>query len=118
MNYENLLTEVLKFRDERDWGEFHSIQNLSAALNVEASEIQELTLWKNQNEVSSDLTNPVFLNQLAGEVADVFMYLIFLCDAADINVLIAVKEKLELNKKRFPIEDFKGKFSRANRKDI
>lgn len=64
------------------------------------------------------MTDPIFRSQLAGEIADVFMYLLFLCDATNIDALRAVREKLELNKKRFPTDDFKGKFSRANRKDI
>lgn len=118
LNYTNLVKEILDFRNERKWNKFHTIQNLSAALNIEASEIQELLLWKNNDEVKSDLNNPDFRKELSGEIADVYMYLHFLCDAAGINALSAVKEKLEINKKRFPISDFNGTFSRENRKEI
>ena len=118
LTYDDLVKEVLGFRDEREWSKYHTIRNLSAALNIEASEIQELLLWKDTAEVNADLKKPHFRNELAGEVADVFMYLLFLCDASDIDILKAVKEKLEVNRKRFPTKDFKGTFSRSNRRDI
>ena len=42
------LTELLvKFRDERDWEQFHDSKNLALALSIEAAELNELFLWMN-----------------------------------------------------------------------
>jgi NTP pyrophosphatase (non-canonical NTP hydrolase) len=41
-----IIREILRFRDERDWEQFHTPRNLAAALSIEASELQELMLWK------------------------------------------------------------------------
>jgi NTP pyrophosphatase (non-canonical NTP hydrolase) len=42
----DLTEEILRFRDERDWAQFHTPRNLAAALAIEAGEVQELMLWK------------------------------------------------------------------------
>ena len=46
-----LVKQILAFRDERDWAQFHTPKNLAAALAVEAAELQELMLWKGEEEV-------------------------------------------------------------------
>ena len=43
---ENLVAEVVKFRDDRDWEQFHNAKDLALALSIEAAELNELFLWK------------------------------------------------------------------------
>ncbi|MFT6244498.1 MAG: NTP pyrophosphatase (non-canonical NTP hydrolase), partial [Crocinitomicaceae bacterium] len=45
-NYKNILTQLIQFRDERDWKQFHDSKNLATAISIEAAELNELYLWK------------------------------------------------------------------------
>ena len=50
MNYENLRKAILDFRDARDWKQFHNPKDLATAISIEAWELQELFLWKSQED--------------------------------------------------------------------
>ena len=50
MNYEKIRDAILKFRDDRDWEQFHNPKDLATALSIEASEVEESFLWKSQEE--------------------------------------------------------------------
>lgn len=60
------IEKLLKFRDERDWEQFHNSKDLALALSIEASELLEVFLWKNNEDFNKD--------KLEEELADVFMY--------------------------------------------
>ena len=49
-DFKELLTLLEKFRDDRDWGQFHDSKNLALALSIEAAELNELFLWKKESE--------------------------------------------------------------------
>ena len=47
MNDIKEITDALvKFRNERDWAQFHDSKNLAVALSIEAAELNELFLWR------------------------------------------------------------------------
>jgi dCTP diphosphatase len=117
-DFNELFEEAMAFRDERKWGKFHTVRHLTSALSIETSELQELLLWKTDDEVTNKLAEPDFKENLSSEVADILLYLMFICDKTDINLLEATKAKLALNGKRFPLEDFLGTFSRESRREI
>jgi NTP pyrophosphatase (non-canonical NTP hydrolase) len=116
--FNEIFEKAMAFRDERKWGKFHTIRHLTSALSIEASELQELLLWKTDEDVTNKLADPDFKENLSSEVADILLYLMFICDKADVNLLEVTKAKLALNGKRFPPEDFLGTFSRKNRREI
>ncbi len=101
-----LKEKIIRFRDERDWSQFHSPKNLSQALGIEAAELQEIFLWK----TSDASRNPSEKERLGirEEVADIFIYLIYLCHALDIDLYAAVEDKIDANGKKYPIEKSKG----------
>ena len=47
-------SEIIKFRDERDWEQFHNGKDLALALSIEAAELNQLFLWKNSEEVNTE----------------------------------------------------------------
>lgn len=49
---EQLQEELRKFTHERDWEQFHNGKDLALALSIEASEVNQLFLWKH-NSVST-----------------------------------------------------------------
>ena len=45
-----IIKEIIKFRDERDWKQYHDSKNPSIAISIEAAELNELFLWKTIEE--------------------------------------------------------------------
>lgn len=104
---ESLLEEILRFRDERDWGQFHSPKNLAAALAIEAAELQETMLWKSDSEVETLLAGPA-RERVSQEIADVLIYAILLAHEARITLADAVRDKLVRNGDKYPVNKSRG----------
>ncbi len=92
-----------QFRDERDWGQFHDSKNLALALSIEAAELNELFLWKKEDEAEQ-----VDRAKLREELADVFAYAIMLAGRHGLEVSDIVKEKIAKNAAKYPVEKSKG----------
>jgi NTP pyrophosphatase (non-canonical NTP hydrolase) len=99
-----LLSLLEKFRDERDWGQFHDSKNLALALSIEAAELNELFLWKKESE-----SEAVDQERLREELADVFAYAIMLAGRHGLDVSEIIKEKIVKNAQKYPVEQSKGK---------
>jgi NTP pyrophosphatase (non-canonical NTP hydrolase) len=91
---------LLKFRDERDWAQFHNPKDLALALNIEAGELLEAFLWK-----SSEQAN---LSQVKEELADVFAFAFLLAEQYGLDVKQIVTEKIAKNALKYPVEKSKG----------
>ena len=104
---EKLLQELIKFREERDWGRFHSPKNLAMALMVEAGELTEHFQWLTQ-EQSRDLSDEKKA-LVKDEIGDVLIYLLNLADRLGIDPLQAARDKLKKNRKKYPVLKVKGK---------
>jgi len=103
-----LLEELLRFRDERDWAQFHNLRQLIVSLNLEAAELLELTQWKSDAEVECLPHDAAGREALADECADVFMYLLLLTHAAGIDLEAATRRKLAKNAQKYPVEQCFG----------
>jgi NTP pyrophosphatase (non-canonical NTP hydrolase) len=99
-----LITEILKFRNDRDWEQFHDSKNLALALSIEASELNELFLWKN----SADDIENVSKTRLAEELADVLVYALLLAEKNDLDIESIILDKLEKNNKKYPVDKSRG----------
>jgi dCTP diphosphatase len=101
------LTQSLRdFAKERDWEQFHSPKNLAAALSVEAAELLEHFQWiteENSRNLSVEKKG-----QVAQEAADVFLYLLQLCDKLGIDLLEAARLKLIANGEKYPVDRARG----------
>lgn len=94
---------LIKFRNERDWEQFHNPKDLAIALSIEANELLELYLWKDKNELSS-----VDFNKVKDELADVFAFAFLLVEKYDINVKDILLEKIRKNGEKYPVALAKG----------
>jgi NTP pyrophosphatase (non-canonical NTP hydrolase) len=103
-----LVAKILQFRDARDWKRFHTLKNLVSATAVEAAELLELTQWKTTEELEAVRNNPELLAQLDNEVADVFIYLLLICEKLAVDPIAAARRKMAENEKRYPIEKSRG----------
>lgn len=106
MNLKKIQVILENFSNERDWNQFHSPKNLSMALNVEASELLEIFQWLTEEE-SYNLSESKRV-QTKNEIADIAIYLIKICTKFNIDLEEAILEKIELNKKKYPVDQFKG----------
>jgi NTP pyrophosphatase (non-canonical NTP hydrolase) len=97
---EEITQELLKFRNERDWEQFHNSKDLALAINVEAGELLELFLWKNSESANTE--------KIKEELADVFAYAFLLAEKYKLDVKEIVLEKIAKNGEKYPIEKAKG----------
>ena len=98
--------ELRKFRDERDWAQFHNPKDLAIALSIEASELLELYLWKPAENADPE--------KVKEELADVFAYAFMLADKYGLDVTRIMQDKLEKNKLKYPVTKAKGSAKKYN----
>ena len=108
-DFDKINQEILTFVKDRDWEKFHSPKNLSMALTVEASELLEIFQWQKESDIFDSKINDVIVQDTKDEVADIFYYLLRICQKMDINLEEAFWDKMKKNKIKYPVEDFKGK---------
>lgn len=97
---------LLKFRNDREWEQFHNPKDLAIALNIEAGELMELFLWKNHDEANID--------KVKEELADIFAYAFLLADKYNFDVKGIVLEKIKKNGDKYPVEKAKGSAKKYN----
>lgn len=101
------ITEALiKFRNERDWEQFHNPKDLALAINIEASELLEEFLWKEAEDAK--------IEKVKEELADVFAYAFLLADKYGFDVKEIVLDKIKKNGQKYPIEKAKGTAKKYN----
>ena len=101
------LTQALRtFAQEREWGPFHSPKNLACALSVEAAELLEHFQWL--TDAQSQALTAEKKREVAAEAADMFLYLLQLCDKLDIDIVDAAQRKLLTNAQKYPVDKARG----------
>ncbi|MDD5677886.1 MAG: MazG-like family protein [Kiritimatiellae bacterium] len=106
--WDTLLREILKFRDARDWEQFHTPKNLAAAIAIEAAELQEHFLWKSDAEIESALLNKIKRQKVIEELADVMIFSLLLARRLDVDVDKVVRRKLVCNARKYPVKKARG----------
>lgn len=95
-----IISELKKFRDERDWNQFHNPKDIAIALSIESNEILEQFLWKSADEAK--------IENVKEELADVFAYAFLLADKYNFNIEEIILEKIKRNGEKYPVEKAKG----------
>jgi dCTP diphosphatase len=106
--FAELMAAVRRFRDDRDWAQFHTPKNLAAATAIEAAELQERFLWKTDTEVDHDLADAAKRAGVGDEIADVVMFAMLLADRLGIDLAEAITAKLAANERKYPVELARG----------
>ena len=105
-----MLPRMLEFRRERDWEQFHLPKELVTALSIEAGELLELFLWREHETHAVVKADPVRMERIREEVADVLIYLLFLCNDLGIDLPFAIASKLDKNAEKYPASEYRGRF--------
>ncbi|MFH1061981.1 MAG: nucleotide pyrophosphohydrolase [Candidatus Omnitrophota bacterium] len=104
--------KIKKFRDERDWLQFHDSKNMAISIMLEASELLEHFQWKTKAEVKKYIqTNGESVQE---EIADISMYLFELADNLGIDLIKAMEKKLKKNAAKYPVSKAKGSHKKYN----
>lgn len=98
--FDEVRQKILRFREERNWAKYHDPKNLAEAIAIESGELLENFLWKTSAE-SRSLTKTE-IDNIGQEVADIFIYLTYLCEELNIDLCDEAAKKLKINEKRFP----------------
>jgi len=101
-----LIERIVKFRDDRNWKQFHTPDNLAKSIVIEAGELLENYQWKND---SIDIDN------IKDELADVLIYSILLCEHYDFDMKDIISNKLSKNETKYPVEKAFGKSDKYNK---
>ena len=97
---------LLRFRDERDWEQFHNPKDLALALNVEAGELLELFLWKKNDQADRD--------KVKEELADVFAFAFLMAERYGFDVKEIVLDKIAANGRKYPVDKSRGTAKKYN----
>ncbi len=97
------IDKVLKFRDDRDWKQFHNPKDLAISISLEAAELLEVFQWSADDVVCSDK-----IHKVEEELADVVNYCILMADACGLNLDEIVSNKVDKNNEKYPVEKAYG----------
>jgi dCTP diphosphatase len=98
--------KIRKFRDERDWMQFHNPKNLACSISIEANELLEHFQWSSSEQSLSVARKKK--SEIAHEIADVAIYLIELADNLGIDLAGAIDDKLANNSEKYPADKVRG----------
>lgn len=103
---EKIIKEIKKFNEERDWGKFHTPENLAKSISIEAAELLEHFQWDSENYNKEEVCE---------ELADVFTYCIQMAMKLEVSPEEIILKKLEKTKKKYPVEKAKGVSTKYNK---
>lgn len=90
---------VLKFRDDRNWRQFHNPKDLAISVSLEAAELLEIFQWS-----ADDLVCEKKIDKIREELADVLNYCILMADACGLDLDEIIQAKLKRNSEKYPVE--------------
>ena len=109
----DILDQLLAFRKERDWEQFHTPKNLSAALSIEAAELLECFQWTKDGELPELVVRE--RTAIEEEVADIAILLCYLCHDLNIELDVVVRSKIEKNQQKYPVSLARGTAKKYDR---
>lgn len=105
---EDLKEKIRQFNLEREWDRFHNPKDLLIALVSEVGELAECYRFLSPEELSRVHTDPAKKKKIEEEIADILIYLLILSYKTDIDIFRAIDEKIEKNRKKYPVEKARG----------
>ena len=98
------ISQILKFRDDREWKQFHNPKDLAISISLEASELLEVFQWS-----GADTSSDKKIEKIKEELADVVNYCVLMADVCGLDLDEIVQEKIKRNGEKYPIEKARGK---------
>ena len=108
-----LTQDIVKFRDARDWKQFHNPKDLALSLVLESAEFMEHFQWKNLAEMEKHIKENK--EEVSDELADVLYWVLLISHDLKIDIIEALKRKNKKNDNKYPVEKSKGKHTKYNK---
>ena len=97
------INQVLKFRDDRNWKQFHNPKDLAISISLEAAELLEVFQWSADDVVCENKKD-----KIREELAVVVNYCILMADACGLDLDEIVQAKIKRNNEKYPVEKAYG----------
>ena len=107
---QELIEKIVKFRDARNWKQFHNPKDLALSLVLEATEVMEHFQWKNPEEITKHVKENK--EDIGEELADVLYWVLLMSHDLEIDIQKALKNKIEKNGKKYPVEKSRGRHTK------
>jgi NTP pyrophosphatase (non-canonical NTP hydrolase) len=98
------INQILQFRDDRNWKQFHNPKDLAISITLEAAELLEVFQWS-----AEDIHCDKKLDKIQEELADVACYCVLMADACGLDLDKIVQEKIKRNNEKDPVDKEYGK---------
>ncbi|SMB80503.1 NTP pyrophosphatase, house-cleaning of non-canonical NTPs [Desulfonispora thiosulfatigenes DSM 11270] len=95
---DKIISEIRKIREDREWGIFHTPENLAKSISIEAGELLEHFQWDNEFK----------LEEASDELADIMIYCLYMADSLNVSIEDIMNAKIQKNKAKYPVERTKG----------
>jgi len=109
------IQDIIQFRDDRDWKQFHNPKDLAISISLEAAELLEVFQWS-----GSDTSADSHMDKIKEELADVVNYCVLMADACGLDLDEIVEEKIKRNAEKYPVKKAYGsskKYTELGKKD-
>lgn len=104
------IKQILKFRDDREWKQFHNPKDLAISISLEAAELLEVFQWS-----GPDISNEGKQDKIREELADVVNYCVLMADVCGLDLDEIVQQKIKVNNAKYPVEKARGKSDKYNK---
>ena len=104
------INQILKFRDDREWKQFHNPKDLAISISLESAELLEVCQWS-----GFDTSCDKKIEKIKEELADIFIYCVEMADACGLDIDEIIQKKLITNNKKYPVDKAKGKSDKYNK---
>jgi NTP pyrophosphatase (non-canonical NTP hydrolase) len=105
--FQEMLDVILKFRQDRDWKQFHNPKDMSLSLTLEASELLEHFQWKNGKELEEYIQKNK--SAIGDELIDILSWVLLISHDLDIDLVQAFYKKKKQDAKKYPAKKVRGK---------
>ena len=99
-----------EFVRERNWEQYHSPKNLAMSIGIEAAELMEIFQWLKEGESLEISGHEEKFQNVREELADIVIYCCGMANVLGIDLARSIEEKLDLNRRKYPVEKYFGKF--------
>ena len=104
---EAIVEQLLAFRKERDWQQFHTPRTLASAIAIEAGELLEVFQWSSDATMAADVARRQV--DIRRELADITIYCLLMAHDLGIDLEQAIQLKLVENGAKYPVDKAKGR---------
>lgn len=106
--FEEACELVMQHIKARKWDKTNSTRGIAISLSLEANELLEYFQWHDESFGSKE--------DMASELADIFIYAIQFADRYGIDIPTAIQKKITEQDKKYPVEIFEITDDKARNK--